>query len=138
MYRYTEELHKYGLRSHTFSRCVSDGVCCARRPGSGSARSVWPRGAACPLSCCFQYHNKLHSSTLTHHALWQMAASSPFVCQLLCGEAAVRERKPFLPPPRPHVPAKHNRKEIWLVQKVCAAGGRPREASSGSSHQRED
>lgn len=95
--------------------------------------------AACPLSCCFQYHNKLRSSTLTHHALRQMAASSPFVCLLLCGEAAVRERKLFCRHPGPHVPAKRNRNEIWLAQKVCVAGGEwPSEASSGPSHQREE
>lgn len=33
--------------------------------------------------------------------------------------------------------AKGGGNEIWLVQRVWAAGGRPSEASSGLSHQRE-
>lgn len=43
MDRYIEELIKYGSRSHSFSWCVSDGVCCAKRPGQQQrAHSVWP------------------------------------------------------------------------------------------------
>lgn len=44
MYKYIKEPIKYGLRSHSFSWCVSDGVCCARRPGSGSARTLCGHG----------------------------------------------------------------------------------------------
>lgn len=90
------------------------------------------RAAACPLSCCIQYHNKFHSSTLTHHVLRQMAANSLFVCLLLCGEAAVREHK-LSPPFWPHVAAKVNlKRNVFGAENLCRWGAST-EAPSGSS-----
>lgn len=108
-------------------------------PGSRAAVARAPcvaMVAACLLCCCFQYHNKLHGSTFTRHALRQMAASLLFVCPPFCGEAAVRENKLFTANPASRA-GKTQLKGILVGAESCLCRWEIAQASSGSSHQGE-